>query len=274
MRDAVKVSKDIYPVADKVVAQEERSESTTLEAAAADDETAARDQSVLDDIGVVEKDSDQETLSAERIEKGLSPKPKYLLTIPETRAAACIAETFDYASLEDHSVDIVIPINHERSWRVEKTVASILTHTPPRLLKSIILVDDVAFEHESEWDKIRAMSSKVLVHRNKYNAGLIQSKVVGARRGEAPVIVFLEGHVMVQRDWLEPLLVPIVDDYRTLTIPVLDGIDQKTYKYTKGGAFEGCFSWDLIYSTCIGNVDQHEPFTTEMMAGGLFAVSR
>ena len=45
------------------------------------------------------------------------------------------------------------------------------------------------------------------------------------------VVVFLDAHCEVNRNWLPPLLAPIYRNYTTMTVPIIDGVDHDTFEY-------------------------------------------
>jgi len=45
--------------------------------------------------------------------------------------------------------------------------------------------------------------------RNKEREGLINTRTIGAKASSADVVIFLDAHCEVNRNWLPPLLAPI-----------------------------------------------------------------
>ena len=99
------------------------------------------------------------------------------------------------------------------------------------------------------------------------------------------VVVFLDAHCEVGYNWLPPLLAPIYEDRRTLSVPVIDGIAWDTFAidpvYSAGSHSRGLFEWGMLYKE--GNVPakeerrrshHSEPYYAPTHAGGLFAISR
>jgi polypeptide N-acetylgalactosaminyltransferase len=97
------------------------------------------------------------------------------------------------------------------------------------LLKEVILVDDASekgffitqmscfltlfpiSEHLKTKleDYIKQFNGKVRLVRNKEREGLIRTRTVGAIASTADVVIFLDAHCEVNRNWLPPLLAPI-----------------------------------------------------------------
>ena len=67
--------------------------------------------------------------------------------------------------------------------------------------------------------------------RNTERQGLIRSRNRGAEEARGVVVVFLDAHCEVNRNWLPPLLAPIYRNYTTMTVPIIDGVDHDTFEY-------------------------------------------
>jgi polypeptide N-acetylgalactosaminyltransferase len=194
---------------------------------------------------------------------------------------------------------------HNEAWSVLlRSVHSILDRTPPNLLKEIILVDDFSDmgkkdfflclrKKEFFWfldhlkqplDDYAKALGKVIVVRQKKREGLIRSRLAGAAIVQGDVIVFLDSHIEATEGWLEPLIDPISQNRTTVVTPVIDVIDDTTFKYNYGAVTSlsvGGFDWNLQFNW--HGVPEHErkrrkhelePVRTPTMAGGLFAISK
>lgn len=70
---------------------------------------------------------------------------------------------------------------------------------------------------------------------------------------EGEVVIFLDAHCEANVNWLPPLLAPIAENWRTVTVPVIDSIDMNTwayhpqYGYRGDELFRGIFEWGLLY---------------------------
>lgn len=129
----------------------------------------------------------------------------------------------------------VIIVFHNEGWSVLlRTVHSVLGRTPPHILHEILLVDDFS-DKEDLKDKltnyIERFNGKVRLIRNSEREGLIRTRSRGAQEATGEVIVFLDAHCEVNTNWLPPLLAPIYADRTVMTVPVIDGIDHKTFEY-------------------------------------------
>ncbi|KAK6049882.1 glycosyltransferase, group 2 family protein [Cooperia oncophora] len=187
------------------------------------------------------------------------------------------------------SVSVVIVFHNEGWTPLLRTVHSVLLRSPPQLIKEIVMVDDYSDkEHLKEkLDKyIKRFNGKVRLVRTEDREGLIRARTIGAKHATADVVIFLDAHCEVNTNWLPPLLAPIKNNRRVMTVPVIDGIDAKTWEYRSvyGQAdrhFSGIFEWGLLYKeTAISEAERNSrphnsmPFRSPTHAGGLFAIDR
>lgn len=124
----------------------------------------------------------------------------------------------------------------------------------------------------------------VFVVRQKKREGLIRSRLAGAATVKGDVIVFLDSHIEATEGWLEPLMGPIAENRTTVVTPVIDVIDDTTFKYNYGSVSSvsvGGFDWNLQFNwhglpERERKRRKHEldPVRTPTMAGGLFAMSK
>ena len=131
-------------------------------------------------------------------------------------------------------------------------------------------LDDYIMEHfgvfQDEWnprfhdrqsikpETLSNKSGKVRVIRNQERSGLIRSRHRGAMEALGDVVVFLDAHCEVNYNWLVPLLAPIKADYRTMTVPIIDGIDSDNFEYRpvyqKDQHFVGIWEWGMVFLFC------------------------
>lgn len=64
--------------------------------------------------------------------------------------------------------------------------------------------------------------------------GLIRARLSGAMQARGDVVIFLDAHCEVLRDWLRPLLQRIKEAPRAVLSPLIDVIDQTTLEYQYG----------------------------------------
>lgn len=206
-------------------------------------------------------------------------------SILDTRMAEC--KHWDYPT--DLPTTSVIIVFHNEGWSVLlRTVHSVLNRTPKYILKEILLVDDFSDKENLKYDLekyIEQFNGKVRLIRNAQREGLIRTRSRGAVEAKGEVIVFLDAHCEVNTNWLPPLLAPIYRDRTTMTVPIIDGIDHKTFEYRpvygEDRHFRGIFEWGMLYKE--NDVPQKElrtrkhnsePYKSPTHAGGLFAIDR
>ncbi|KAG0718492.1 N-acetylgalactosaminyltransferase 7 [Chionoecetes opilio] len=205
--------------------------------------------------------------------------------ISDTRHAECAH--WEYP--EDlPTASVVIVFHNEGFSTLMRTVHSVIDRSPPQFLKEVLLVDDYSDKaplKEPLDDYITRWGDKVRLVRNKERAGLIRTRVVGAEEARGDVVLFLDAHCEVNKNWLPPLLAPIYRDRHTMTVPVIDGIDHNTFEYRPvygaGSNFRGIFEWGMLYKETelppeIERTREHqsEPYKAPTHAGGLFAINR
>ena len=210
-----------------------------------------------------------------------SDKASLNRSIPDVRMDEC--KYWHYP--EDLPTASVVIAFHNEGWSpLMRTVHSVLLRSPAHLLKEIILVDDASqkgipnankskitflfLEHLKEKldEYIKQFNGKVRIVRNAEREGLIRTRTIGAKASQGDIVIFLDAHCEVNRNWLPPLLAPIrrnrlfsikliifcVLFRRIMTVPVIDGIDMNTWEYRRvyGAAdkhFRGIFEWGLLY---------------------------
>lgn len=74
-------------------------------------------------------------------------------------------------------------------------------------------------------------SPPVRVSLSTFRIGLICAKLEGARNAKSDVLIFLDSHCEVNRDWLRPLLQRIKESNSSVLTPVIDIILLKTFDY-------------------------------------------
>ncbi|KAH8240632.1 hypothetical protein KR026_002264 [Drosophila bipectinata] len=205
--------------------------------------------------------------------------------IPDTRHKVCDrSETSEGENLPHASV--VMCFYNEHKMTLMRSIKSVLERTPSYLLKEIILVDDHSDLPELEFHlhadlRARLKYPNLRYIKNEEREGLIRSRVIGAREAVGDVLVFLDSHIEVNQQWLEPLLRLIKAENSTLAVPVIDLINADTFEYTPSPLVRGGFNWGLHFrwenlpeGTLKVPEDFRGPFRSPTMAGGLFAVNR
>lgn len=130
---------------------------------------------------------------------------------------------------------------------------------------------------------IKTLPVSVKIFRNHKRIGLVAARLLGARKAQGSILVFLDAHCECTAGWLESLVGTIVANPKTIACPVIDIINDDTFSYVK--SFElhwGAFNWNLQFRWfTLGGTelkkrskDNTKPFMTPAMAGGLFAMDR
>lgn len=183
------------------------------------------------------------------------------------------------------NASIIICFYNEHLTTLLRTVHSILDRTPKHLLNEIILVDDysdlITLHSDVERYISQNFDDKVKLYKTDRREGLIRARIFGADKASGDVLVFLDSHVEVNRDWLQPLLQRISISKTIVTIPVIDIINSDTFAYGPSPLVRGGFNWGLHYkwdnlpkNTLSTQADFVKPIKTPTMAGGLFAMNR
>ncbi|XP_055637765.1 polypeptide N-acetylgalactosaminyltransferase 35A [Toxorhynchites rutilus septentrionalis] len=202
--------------------------------------------------------------------------------IPDTRHKLCLDQSYDKVL---PSASIVMCFYNEHQQTLIRSVNSVIHRTPSYLLHEIVLVDDCSDYDdlkenlESELKKLN--STKIKIIRNAEREGLMRSRVIGARNSTGEVLIFLDSHIEVNVDWIEPLLQRIKVNSTILAMPVIDIINSDTFAYTSSPLVRGGFNWGLHFKwdnlprgTLSKDNDFVGPFRSPTMAGGLFAIDR
>ncbi|XP_058790849.1 N-acetylgalactosaminyltransferase 7 [Phymastichus coffea] len=205
--------------------------------------------------------------------------------IPDVRPQEC--KHWQYP--EDLPKTSVIIVFHNEGWSVlMRTVHSVINRTPPQFLQEVLLVDDFSDKENLKGDLesyIEHWGGKVRLLRNNEREGLIRTRSRGAREAKGEVIVFLDAHCEVNINWLPPLLAPIAENSNVMTVPIIDGIDHKTFEYRtvyqEGHLYRGIFEWGMLYKEnelplreAKTRKFNSEPYRSPTHAGGLFAINR
>lgn len=208
-------------------------------------------------------------------------------SLPDARKAACKSHRAygNHTHLPTTSVVIVF---HNEAWStLMRTVVSVISRSPPELLRQIILVDDASnrtFLGSSLEQDTALLPVPVSVLHSATRVGLIKARLLGAKEATEDVLVFLDAHCEVTEGWLQPLLARIRENPSAVVCPVIDIINDDNFSYVKSFSLHwGAFNWQLhfrwftmgksVMETFIEN-NGTEPFSTPAMAGGLFAIGR
>jgi polypeptide N-acetylgalactosaminyltransferase len=176
------------------------------------------------------------------------------------------------------STSVVFVFFNEPLSPLLRSIHSVFDRTPPHLLYEVILVDDGS---TAEWlqkpleDYIKLLPNKVKLVRRGERSGLMDARVDGARAATGPTVTFLDSHIEVSPQWLEPLMARIKEDPHHVVMPIIDSIDADSFEYRRGGLDILGFSWGLGQKSIGGRRrTRTEPMPSPIMAGGLFSMDR
>lgn len=103
----------------------------------------------------------------------------------------------------------------------------------------------------------------------------------GARKAAGDALIFLDSHIEVNEEWIQPLLHQIKHNKTSVAVPIIDIINADTFVYTSSPLVRGGFNWGLHYrwdnipNTLLARPEDFVgPFASPTMAGGLFAIGR
>lgn len=202
--------------------------------------------------------------------------------VTDARHEMCASVQYDLDTLPRTSV--VFVFHNEALSTLLRSVHSVLNRTPPQLLEEIILVDDGStFSWLKEpLEEHVALLPKTRLIRLPERSGLVVARLTGAKEAKAQTFTILDSHIEVQPGWLEPMMQRIAHDRTHILMPMIDGVDQETFKVVPGGI--GCslgFLWNLIeHSIPIQKQDQQlrttpiDAVRSPTMAGGLFTADK
>lgn len=233
-----------------------------------------------------EKIQGEAALAKKALNVVLSNKISLTRKLPDVRNPLCANLTYDVL-LPSASVIIIF---YNEPWSVLlRTVHSVLGGSPSHLLKEIILVDDHSEEEELQEQLDYYLSTrlpgKVRLLRLPRRQGLIRARLHGARNAIGDVLVFLDAHCEVIKDWLQPLLQRIKENKNAVLMPIIDNISEESLEYfhdNDASFFQvGGFTWSGHFTWI--KIQKHEietrpspisPTRSPTMAGGLFAIDR
>lgn len=200
--------------------------------------------------------------------------------IQDTRHELCKSMTY---SSNLPSASIIICFHNEAWSTLLRTVHSVLNRTAENLVHEIILVDDHS-SLETLKDELQNYVKKLpktKLLRTARREGLIRGRMIGAKNAIGEVLVFLDSHCEVNKDWLPPLLERIKKNPTTVVCPVIDMINTDTFDYQSSPLVRGGFNWGLHFSwepvpkhLLVKPDDYVLPIRSPTMAGGLFAMDR
>ncbi|XP_047418245.1 polypeptide N-acetylgalactosaminyltransferase 9 isoform X1 [Sciurus carolinensis] len=202
-------------------------------------------------------------------------------TIPDYRPKKCRQLTY---SGDLPQVSVVFIFVNEALSVILRSVHSVVNHTPSRLLKEVILVDDNSDNAELKLSLDQYVQRRypglVKVVRNSRREGLIRARLQGWRAATAPVVGFFDAHVEFNTGWAEPALLRIREDRRRIVLPAIDNIKYSTFEVQQYASAAHGYNWGLwcMYiippQDWLDRGDEAAPIRTPAMIGCSFVVDR
>jgi len=196
---------------------------------------------------------------------------------PDVRPPACRQLIYQLDDLPD--VSVIVPVFDESWSMLLRALHGLVSRSPDRLLREIILVDDFSSRAylKAPLDRYAAvLSSKIRIVRNDRREGLIRSRLTAARSAVGQVLVFLDSHVEVNHGWLLPLLDVIRRNWSRVVVPRVDSIDPHSIDYVPWErAAVGTLTWSMDYVWKLAPAaDETRPVPTATTIGCALAVDR
>ncbi len=202
--------------------------------------------------------------------------------IVDSRHETCKEIKYDISQMPTTSI-ISIFHNEARSTLM-RTIHSFLDRTPPQLLKEFILVDDASTHPwllQPLTDYV-AHFPKIKLIRFHKRSGLVRARLRGAHEATGKVLFFMDSHTEANIQWLEPLLTRIMENRKSLVIPIIDPIEWESLEYYKvKNVLHGAMTWNMVFY--YKNLPQHiqdkrtspiDPITTPVMVGCAHAIEK
>lgn len=188
------------------------------------------------------------------------------------------------------AVSVVLVFHNEGFSTLLRTVHSLMNYSPMELIHEIVMLDDGSTKEyikNGTIDRyIERWGGIVKIYHNDKREGLIRARTIGGKHATGSILLYLDAHCEVEPNWLPPLILPIMHDYRISTVPMVDSISGETYIFEpqQGGdennLARGAWDWNFDWKRIPLNDREKatrktisEPFRSPAMAGGLFAIS-
>ncbi|XP_061916637.1 polypeptide N-acetylgalactosaminyltransferase 17-like isoform X2 [Entelurus aequoreus] len=130
-----------------------------------------------------------------------------------------------------------------------RSVHSAINHTPPHLLKEIILVDDHSDDEQLKEPLEEYMKKRygglVKIVRNQRREGLIRARLEGWKVATAEVTGFFDAHMEFTPYWAQPVLARIKEDRTRIILPSIDNIHYETFEVESFINPAHAFDWQL-----------------------------
>nr|KAG5702866.1 hypothetical protein BaRGS_019085 [Batillaria attramentaria] len=203
--------------------------------------------------------------------------------VPDSRLEGCEKLTYEH---DLPTASVIVPFYDEWPSVLLRTVYSIVNRTPRHLLQEVLLIDDKSTMVElgdplEQYLQDHFPQGLVRLLRMPKRDGLIRARMRGWEESKGDVVVFFDSHMEVNIDWIQPLLTEIKKDRTTVSMSVLDYVNQETleYRFNRGYLTRYGFDWRLVFFETFFRNDQvgptpQSPRPGAMMVGAAFAMDR
>lgn len=206
-------------------------------------------------------------------------------SIPDYRHQNCYSKKY-LKNLP--KVSIIIIFVDEYFSVFKRTLHSLYNRTPHELIEEVILVNDFSskdflYEPLKIYIENNFPNVNFKIINLKYRHGLMQARIIGAKAAKSEFLFISEPHCELTYNWLPPLIQPLVNDMRVVTVPIIDNIEYNELNYyenDKGNkGSRGVFNWDLEYNKLkrLPVEDKNkelDPFLTPIMTGGIYMIRK
>lgn len=215
----------------------------------------------------------------------ISDKISVNRSIPEYRHPKCMEKRY-LKNLP--KVSIIIIFVDEAFSVFKRTLHSLYNRTPHELIEEVILVNDHSTK-EFLYEPLRIYieenfpNIKFHIINLKKRHGLMRARVVGAKAAKSEFLFITEPHCEMTYNWLPPLIQPVFEDEKIVTVPIIDNIEYEAldyYENDKGNkGSRGVFDWNLEYNKLhrlpiIDKEKELDPFPIPVMTGGVFMIRK
>mmetsp|Transcript_19082 Transcript_19082/g.41133 ORF Transcript_19082/g.41133 Transcript_19082/m.41133 type:complete len:391 (-) Transcript_19082:6-1178(-) len=195
---------------------------------------------------------------------------------PDNRPKGCPRNYTDLSEFKGLKVSVVLPWLKEKWMHLRGTLQAMLHFTPDELIEEFIFVSDG--NEDSMEKELKELSPKVKVIDIPERQGLIRAKMKGVEAAKGNVIVFMEGHCIVNRQWLQPLLRRVLENPRTLAMPALDTISQDNWhSYHTSDPVIWRYEWNMnlvVSNPARKLATTSKAYLSPGTSGGIFAIRR
>ena len=198
---------------------------------------------------------------------------------------------------------VVIIAHNEAGCALRRTLLAVGRNTPRDLLAEVLVLDDASAPRAEAAVAAAAatagspLPSSLPVRwvRSDVRLGVVRARLAAARAAaaESSVLAFLDAHCEPQTLWMPPLLAHLEARPKAVALPVLEGLDRRTWALSRQRLHEpqhpprGIFvGWNLTFGWAPLSARQREerraaapdgalsPLMAPVMAGGVFAIGR